>query len=124
MDHARVLDVPSIPPEFDLGNTTSASGYSETPSIPISRLIASSEADAHRGRRFEGQQVRQHRAGIPVEVSKATLAVLQHGAPGDPGDHERDRCVDKLWVGRGRGEHTPDVATAQLGEPRTQTGAK
>ena len=72
-------------------NTTSASGNSETPSIPTSRQPARPRSRRARGGGLDGQQVRQHRARVPVEMPETALAVLPRGAPRNPGEHERDR---------------------------------
>src|SRR6266542_284961 len=55
------------------------------------RVVDEAGVERRRGRDAgigKGQELPEHRAGIPVDVPEPALAVLPAGAPGDPGDHD------------------------------------
>ena len=75
---------------------TTATGHSCTPSAPTSAATAASgKRVCSRGGEPRGvghrEQLGEHRAGVPVDVAVATLAVAPPGAPRDAGDDEGGR---------------------------------
>src|SRR5262249_15424630 len=60
-----------------------------------------------------GRDVREHRAGVPVEVAPATRLVLPRVPPEEPGEHEGGGAPGEVGFAGSRSERGPYVAVAE-----------
>src|SRR6266581_3053768 len=71
-----------------------------------------------------GREVRQHRAGVPVEMAPATPLILPGVSPEERAEHDGRGAPGEVGLGGRLGERVAHVAVAQVGLLPRDTGGE